>query len=532
MVMDITIERILADQVRQFSEKDKAYMLQEERLSQFWKFPMQLESFEDAIAAKKQQKIDRDLLKAILIKQYKSLGFDFEDKYDISNPNTFTITTAHQPSLMTGPLYFIYKAVSAIKLSMMLEERYDSYNFMPVFVIGGEDHDFEEINHFKLFGKKITWDNKAQIGACGRMNLEGMDEVLNQLDEILGESVEARELYKLLDSCYNNGTLSYGEATQKFVIELFKDTNLTVLSMDDADLKSAFIPVLKKELVDNFSKTLVDETIQKLSGIGFKMQAYPRAINLFYLNESGRNRIELQDQHYCVLNTELKFTENELLLELDRNPAAFSPNVVLRPIYQEFILPNLAYVGGGGELAYWLERKSQFEAVDIPFPVLVRRDSALWIDNNTNKKWAKLGLGLEDWLKETEQLKKEYVQQNSEHEISLTAELEDFNKILEVISEKTSTVDKSLVGRIEAEGSKIRKSLEGMEKRLQKAEKQKFTQALSQIEKLKERLFPNDGLQERTDNFIPMYLKYGPEWINILIDNFNPMETGLKIITA
>lgn len=532
MVMDIISERIGAESVRQFSEKDKAYMLQEDRLSTFWKYPMNMEAFEDLIKNRQTYKTDRSLLKTVLDQQYKALDLSFDNQFNIEDENTFTITTAHQPSLMTGPLYFIYKAVSAIKLSRNLKEKYSAYNFMPVFVIGGEDHDFEEINHFRIFGKTITWDNKGQKGACGRMNLEGMDEVLQQTLEILGSSEQAAALSKMLKDAFGDTSLTYGQATQKFVLELFKDTELTVLSMDNPLLKEAFSPIIEKELIESFSKPLVDKTINELDAIGLKMQAYPRAINLFYLNEEGRNRIEKEGDIYSVLNTDLKFTELEMLNELKTKPGAFSPNVVLRPLYQEHILPNLAYVGGGGELAYWLERKSQFETAGISYPMLVRRDSVLWMDANSHKKWSKLGLSQEDWFKEIEQVKKDYVRANSTNEISLEAELNAFKDIIQSIASKTEAIDKSLVGKIEAEGARINKSLEGIEKRLQKSEKQKFSQAITQIEKLKERFFPNDGLQERKDNFMAMYLKHGPEFIQVLLDIQNPMETGLKVVIA
>lgn len=532
MVMDIISDIIDVESVRQFSEKDKAYMLQENRLESFWKYPMNMDAFKVVIEERKKYETDRVLLKTVLEDQYQALGFEFEDRFSIENENTFTITTAHQPSLMTGPLYFIYKAVSSIKLARNLKEKYPDYNFMPVFVIGGEDHDFEEINHFRIFGKTVTWDNQGQNGACGRMSLKGMNEVLSQTKEILGTSEHAANLSKMLEDSFGDDTLTYGQATQKFVIELFKDTELTVFSMDDEKLKKAFISILKKELLEEFSKPLVEQTIADLSSIGLKMQAFPRAINLFYLNEAGRNRIEKNGDVYHILNTELKFTEAELLKELESNPGAFSPNVVLRPLYQEHILPNLAYVGGGGELAYWLERKSQFEAAGLSYPMLVRRDSVLWFDSNSQNKWAKLGLKQEDWFTEMETLKKAYVLSNSTNEISLAEELEAFNDIINTIAGKTESVDKSLVGKIEAEGARIRKSLEGIEKRLQKTEKQKFSQAISQIEKLKERFFPNDGLQERKDNFMAIYLKHGPEFIDVLLEIQDPMKTGLKMVTA
>jgi uncharacterized protein YllA (UPF0747 family) len=313
MIMEISIDKIAAAQVRQFSEKDKAYMLQEDRLKPFWKYPMDINAFDAIIENRKQHKVDRNLLLEVLSQQYNQLGYTFDNPIDLLDENTFTITTAHQPSLMTGPLYFIYKAVSAIKLTRSLKVKYPAYNFAPVFVIGGEDHDFEEINHFKLFGKTLTWDNQNQLGPCGRMSLNGIEDVLSQLDEILGDSNTARKLYSILDHAFGDSTLSYGQATQRLTVELFKDTELLVLSMDNKAFKKAFSSIIKREILENFSKPLVEKTIDALADVGLKMQAYPRSINLFYLNEEGRNRIERKEDKYIVVNTNLIFSQAELL---------------------------------------------------------------------------------------------------------------------------------------------------------------------------------------------------------------------------
>lgn len=529
MVQEILFEQIKAQNVPQFSAKDKAYMTQSEKLSPYWKFPMDFEAFEEVIEERKKYPVNRTLLNTVARQQYEHLGQPVNWEIDLSSENTFTITTAHQPGLMTGPLYFIYKAISAIKLCRKLKQSHPDYDFQPVFVIGGEDHDFEEINHFRIFGKTLSWDNQGQVGACGRMETKGMEEVLEQLYDILGESTNALELKGMLEEAYGNASFNYGQATQHFVLSIFKNTELLVLNMDEAAFKRAFLPVMKRELLENFSKPLVSKTIEELNGIGFKMQAFPREINLFYLSEEGRNRIVLEDDQYTIHGTSMSFSEKEILELMDKTPEAFSPNVVMRPLYQETILPNLAYVGGGGEIAYWLERKSQFEEAKLPFPMLVRRDSVLWVDKASFTKWTKLGLELNDLFADTEELKKEYVRTHSENEISLEAELTALQATMKEVAAKAAQIDKSLLGRIEAESAKLAKTIDGMEKRLQKAEKQKFTQALSQIEKIKEKLFPASSLQERKDNFMGIYLKHGSFFMETLLESLQPMDPTLKV---
>ena len=195
---------------------------------------------------------------------------------------------------------------------------------------------------------------------------------------------------------------SYSTATIHLVNSLFGADGLVVAGMNDPDLKRGFIPILIEELVQQRSHELVGATSSQLNEVGFKTQATPRKINLFYLRDQIRERIVFDEGIYKVLNTDYKFNETELIAEVNQHPEHFSPNVVMRPLYQEKTFPNLAYIGGGGELAYWLERKSQFDHFKINYPMLIRRNSVLWLDQGMSKKIDKLNLNITDIFVETE----------------------------------------------------------------------------------------------------------------------------------
>ncbi len=515
-----------------FSPTDVAYVKQDARLQEFFKYSPELSSFQQVIADKAKDDTDRSLLVKVLQEQYRGLTTDckkvLEQVEKLRDPSTFTITTAHQPVLFTGPLYVIYKIISAIKLCRMLGEAYPAHHFVPIFVTGGEDHDFEEMNHLRLYNKQIVWETDEQ-GPVGRMKTQSLGTVLAQMKEILGTSDTAQEVFELIQQTHTRHE-RYGRAYVDLINGLFADLGLVVLNMDHPDLKRKMIPIFKSELVERHSKELVTQTQQRLAAEGLKEQAYARDINLFYLTNGSRERLEWADGQYHVLNTDLYFSEAEMLQELEESPENFSPNVVTRPLFQETILPNLAYIGGGGELAYWLERKTQFEHFGINYPMLVRRDSCLWLDRGVLKKMNKLGLSLEDFLlPETETIKK-YVSREAESEISLGPEKGQLMQVFRKIEEKAIQVDPTLKGTIGAEGKNVLKVVQHLEAKIRRAEKLKHEVAIGQIRAVRQKLFPDGGLQERKDNFLNFYLRDPDAYFDQLLQSFNPLDGQLKVI--
>lgn len=402
------------EELSEFAQRDLAYVNQHADLRDFYQYEPNLAAFEQVIQDKSKSELDRQLLVDNLKAQYADFQPNAKVKAQIeslTDERTFTVVTAHQPSLFTGPLYFIYKIFSAINLAEELNERYTDYHIVPIFITGGEDHDFEEINHTHIFGKKIEWENE-ESGSVGRMKTETLKEALAQLKDILGDSENAQSLYQKVESAYTKFD-TYGKATRYLVHQLFQDYGLVVMNMDEADLKRAFIPYIKKEVFEQPSQALIQATQERLAAKGFDSQAHPRAINFFYLQDQMRSRIVLENEVYKVLDSDLQFSRSEMEEEIEKHPERFSPNVVMRPIYQELILPNLAYIGGGGELSYWQERLGQFKHFGVNFPMLVRRNSVLWVDKGNANRLAKVELKVSDLFGDTHALVKEYVKNNT-----------------------------------------------------------------------------------------------------------------------
>ena len=417
----------------------------------------------------------------------------------LKSSNTFTITTGHQLNLFTGPLYFIYKIVSVINLCKELKNAYPEHNFVPVYWMATEDHDFDEINFFKFKGKKIQW-KKESNGPVGRLNTSGLETVFNIIEQEFGIGNNGRALKELFQNTYLKHS-NLADATRFLANELFKNEGLVILDGDDVNLKKLFIPFAKDELLNQTSFELVNKTNAILTENHYEVQVNPREINLFYIQDNLRERIVFENGLYKVNNSKLSFSESEILTELDKNPQNFSPNVILRPLYQEVILPNLCYIGGGGELAYWLQLKTNFEANAISFPMLLLRNSVVIYSEKQEQKLNKLGLQWSDlFLKQNELLDKK-TKELSTFEIDFSKQKELLKTQFQDLYKIAADTDKSFIGAVKAQEIKQLKGLDNLEKRLLKAEKRKLKEQLEKIILIQNELFPNNSLQERQMNF-------------------------------
>ena len=525
------IKNIPFQLIPQLSKTDLAYATADPFLKPFFSYNVDIQAFAKVISDKKKQNVNRKLLVNVLKKQYSAFDFSETTAKNIEllgNENTFTVTTAHQPSLLLGPFYFIHKIASTINLARQLNAQYPNNQFVPMFVIGGEDHDFDEVSSINLFGKKITWQND-ETGSVGMMSTESLRTVLEELKPILGESENAKTIFSLIEKNYTAHKV-YHTAAQGLINDLFGKYGLLVLNPNNKDLKANFIPFILREILEQASQKLVEEAQKSLVKLGFKAQAFPREINLFYLKEQLRERIVFEENKYKVLNTDYVFSKEEMIKEIENYPERFSPNVVLRPVYQEVTLPNLAYIGGGGEIAYWLERKTQFEFFGINFPMLIRRNSAVIVDEGSQKKMEKLDLTYEDIFQDSDFLTKKYVTKNASGELNILQEKNEIRAIFSRIESIAKEIDTTLTSAVAAEATKQLSALDQLENRLVRAEKQKHEVALNQIKGLLQKFCPNGGLQERFDNFLPYYIKYGDELFEMLINNLNPLQQGFVVL--
>ncbi|MFZ0490008.1 MAG: bacillithiol biosynthesis cysteine-adding enzyme BshC [Salegentibacter sp.] len=521
-----------------FSSLILDYLARKEELKRFYNnfpdmagFKAQIEEKKGSFSVEK-----RELLVESLQRQYENFEVSDATRFNIeslADENTFTVTTGHQLNLFTGPLYFLYKIVSAINLAKLLKQEYPENNFVPVYWMATEDHDFEEINFFNLNGKKFKWNNASENAgrdAVGNLSTEGLEEVFNLFSAEIGGGRDARYLKQLFENAYlKHDNLS--EATLYLANELFKDYGLVILDAQKRELKEAFIPYAENELTRQISHHTTSKVAEELEKAGYNVQVNPREINLFYLANGLRERIIEREGKYFVHDTKMSFTRDEILKELKEFPERFSPNVMLRPLYEEVILPNLCYIGGGGELAYWLELKDYFKAENVPFPILLLRNSALIQSEKQDEKRRKLNISLSELFLSQHELINRKVRQISNIDIDFSPQKQHLVEQFQHMYELAEQTDKSFLGAVKAQEVKQLKGLEKLEKRLLKAQKRKLGDEVSRIASLQNELFPNRSLQERQTNFSEIYAEYGEELIPTLIENLNPLESNFKIMT-
>lgn len=513
-----------------FSDLVRAYIDGREELKPFYKHPVSLVGMKEALAQRAHSPVDRELLVAQLNAQYESLPVDISVRQNIgllSRSNTFTVCTAHQPAIFTGNLFFVYKILHTIRLADRLATEFPGNNFVPVYYMGSEDADLDELGCIFLDGEKITWDTQ-QAGAIGRMKTTGLEKIIRRIEGEFTVQPHGRELVDMLKECYLNSA-NIQEATLKLVNRLFGAYGLIVLVPDNAAFKKAMIPLFRRELFEGISAPVVEATLERFPR-EYEIQANPRPINLFYLRDDIRARIEREGDEWKAVGTGIAFNREELERELSAHPERFSPNVILRGVFQESILPNIAFIGGGGELAYWLELKELFAALDVPYPVLVLRNSFLFIENRWKERMDKLRISVDDIFGDIHELLKDLVKRESEKKLSLAEEITHATSYYDRLKAVAGEVDDTLTGHVAALETRAIKPLKELEKKLVRAEKKKFSIQERQLSALKKTLFPNDGLQERVDNFMPFYARWGRDFIHTIFEHSLTLEQRFTVI--
>ena len=508
------------------------YLEQHETLKPFSGFYPNKKGFKQLLDQQPYATFDHAQLAGVLLKQSESVKntseFSLKNISLLKNKNTFTVTTGHQLCLFTGPLYFIYKIISTINLAEKLKLEFPQCAFVPVYWMASEDHDFEEVNHLNSSGKTITWESK-QTGAVGDFKTDELKKILPSIIELLGKSENSNYLISLFENSYLKNT-SLADATRFLVNELFGQYGLVTLDGNDKQFKTQFIDHFKRDIFEGSAFTLVNESIKQLEALGYRSQVNPRNINCFYVENGLRARIEKVGENYTLVGTDKSFTKKELEKIIEEHPEKISPNVVLRPLYQQVILPNLAYVGGPGELAYWLEFKKMFDEFKVLFPILMPRNFVAIIDKPTKNKIDKLHFSGADVFKSETDLIKKYLVQ-SDAIFKLGSEKEKISTLYSTITDKVTKIDSTLTKSALAELQKTINGLERIITKVNRALKRKSETEINQIHSVKQTLFPTSIPQERHENFSYFYLKYGGAFFNELKKNLDPFLLEQNIFT-
>lgn len=511
------------------------YIAGSDFLKSFYQYEPNADSFITAINDRKNFSVNRQLLVDELLNQnadyfpiYPLLQKQIEVLRD---ENAFTVTTGHQLGIAGGPLFFLYKIITTINLAKQLQSRHKEFTIVPIFWMATEDHDFEEIASVKVFNNNLNWNYPDASGACGELSTDSLNGLIEELKKINGETENAIELNKILSDCYQTG-LTLAEATRKFVYALLGKYGVIVLDANNSKLKKAFADVLRDELLNHTAHQKVNETSERLAE-KYRPQVFPREVNLFYKDKNLRERfVDRRDGIFKVTNTDLFFPKDILLDLLDKYPERFSPNVIMRPLYQERILPNLAYVGGPGELAYWLQLKSLFDYHQIFFPIIINRNNALIISEKLLKKTSGAGLQENEIFNDEQSLIGLVLSRTIKEDFDLSSVKKNIGAEFNAVSVKALSIDATLEKHILSERQKTENALENIEKKMLQAIKKKNENSLNVAKQIADEVFPNKKPQERVQSLIPFYLKKGKEGIDFMLEYMNPLSNEILVVVT
>jgi len=481
---------------------------------------------------------------SILNEQYSCMDSSDITKNNIkllSDSKTMAIVTGQQLGILGGPLYTFYKIITAIKLSRYLSERYDDYNFVPVFWLEGDDHDFNEIRSIKLpddsnkiqnisYGEAIDEEDVKQSVGLLKFD-DSINEFINNLSKHLRETEFTKNIIEQIQYFYKPGK-SFKDSFFELIHTLFDKYGLVIFNPLDDKVKQLLKPVFRKEIIDFREHTeklvYVSATLEDI----YHAQVKVKPVNLFLRVENGRYSIEPTDYGFKLKRKRKSFTQNELLEILEKEPQRFSPNVLLRPICQDYLLPTSFYVGGPSEVSYFAQILPLYEFYNLTPPVIYPRSSATLVEKNIGSILDKHTIDIVDIFIDTENVKRKILKAISENSID-----EVFNNItnqielsFDQLKEKLFDLDKTVADSSNRYRDKIINSITELKSKAEKAHQKKHEVTLRQIDRAADNLFPNNNLQEREFSFIYFVNKYSYEFMNIIFEKLQINKFEHQII--
>lgn len=506
------------------------YLAGKDFLQSFYQFPPTLENLNAAIAQKQNASIQRDVLVKQILKQYNSTGLLDEIAQNqisaLTKPTTFTITTGQQTGILLGPLYACYKIISAINWSKEAKKLFPTFDFVPVFWMATEDHDVAEINHVWVEKKRYNWETN-QIGPVGRFSTEGLTELVHDLKSHAGLDADSKSIIDIFEKSCTCKTLA--DATRYIVHAIFGKYGVISIDADDVELKKQFSKIIFQDITEQNSYQEVFKT-RALLEKHYKSQVHGREINFFYLLDGYRERIVISGNEYATNDGKFKWNKESWEKEVGEFPDRFSPNVVMRPLYQECILPNLVYIGGGAEIAYWLELKGVFDFYNVPYPILALRNSALVLDVKNVYKLSNAGLKIEDLFLEKSVLQRKVALQKANDDLTLSSEKAQLKEIANKLEGIASHIDAPTKSAAIAFEKRLEAQMERFSLKLIRQQKKKSEIEMQQIESLLAYANPGGTLQERKESIATLIQRFGFGILDELIEIMHVENEGFLVL--
>lgn len=488
--------------------------------------------------------IDREILRDIITEQYKITDSSAVTKSNIkllSEANTVTVTTGQQLGIFTGPLYTIYKAVTTIKLAEYLKLKYDEFNFVPVFWMAGNDHDFDEVKYINLIDlnnkvKKIEYNdglepdtNRGEVG-----NLIFTDDIYRVVSEIADNLRKTEYTDKVIDfiSMHYKPGESFSSSFRNMMFHFFDEYGLILLDPTDQRIKEVLKPVFLKEISDYKDHT---DTLVSLSAEleeTYHAQVKVKPINLFMHYEKGRYLIEPIENKYRLKGKRKKFTADELLEQITNSPELFSPNVLLRPVCQDYLLPNSFYVGGPSEICYYAQLKPLYEFFGMTPPMVYPRSSATLLESNPLKILAKFQMKLKELIINSKDISAKIINKldSGSADTAFLNAFENIEKVFDELENSVSEVDPTLIEAVRKTKAKSKQQIDALKSKVEKAQLRRYEDSLRQIERAMNLIYPNNNLQERELNIIYFLNKYGMDFVKRIYSQLSINKFAHQII--
>jgi bacillithiol biosynthesis cysteine-adding enzyme BshC len=472
----------------------------------------------------------REKLVEALTSQANSYGADqltLDNIQSLGDPETVAVVTGQQLGLFGGPLYTLLKTITAIQLAERLS-RDTGRKVVPVFWLEGEDHDLAEVASTAVFRgndvASVTYTgadeaHKTNPQPVGRLKFDqSINTTIDELAEVLIPTEFSDEVLGLLRDSYKEGE-TFMSAFAKLMSGLFSDTGLIFVSGDDARLKEFAKPVFRKEIKEfDKSAKLLQMSSQKLAD-NYHVQVKSRPTSIFLMTDQGRTAVRVNEAGDKFECGDTSYSEAELLSLLDSNPELFSPNVVLRPIVQDTVLPTAAYIAGPGEVAYFAQFRPIYEWAGVPMPIIYPRASVTVLEPKIQKVLNQLELSITDFEGSLDEMFHSNVMaaMDIDAEAIFGRASQHLHDAINTVAPAIESVDQSLIKAAEATRSGLLKEWSKLRDRVIKAEKRRHDQTHDKMRRTQTNLFPLGTPQERLIS--PLYFanKYGLDFVTRLL---------------
>jgi bacillithiol biosynthesis cysteine-adding enzyme BshC len=458
----------------------------------------------------------------------------------LQEENTFAIVTGQQVGIVGGPLYTLYKIFTLLKLKDQLNDNYPEMKFVPVFWLESEDHDFEEVNYVNIVNnenqiKRIHYPRppKSEYHASvGDIAFDiSVAAFIQEVASALPNSDFKEDIIGLLNQAYSPG-VTFEKAFVQWINLLLPDSGIIFISPDDKNIKQLLSVVFQKE-INEYPRTS-QLVIQKSAELekNYHAQIKPRALNLFLFHKEGRYLIEPRENDFSLKGTRKYFSKEELLIIARETPELLSPNVVLRPICQDTILPTVAYIAGPSEIAYFAQLKPVYKNFGLTMPIIYPRASVTILEDKVARILEKYELIIENIYEGFENASERVM--NFVSEVKIDELFSESNqRVTDLLNEMKfglGYIDQTLLGTLENTQLKIEAALQVLKEKTNSAQKHKHEVALKQVEKVFNNVFPNGNFQERELNIINYLNKYGLDFHKWLMSELQFEKFGHQII--